>query len=501
MRRLLTVLLLLLAGTARAAFLEGVVVEHRSNRALARTEVTLQGLGEGALSTKALTDSAGQFFFPQLPAGSYLVSASRDGYSRGYFGQRSPNEPGRLIELGADAAFVAEIQLYKLGVITGQVTDENGIGVQDYEVFAYRAGPRLRPFASAHTDDRGVFRLARLPAGKYFVRTGPFRLEDASGRLPTYHARTVLVPEARVALVRLDDEIPLTAMEPLEGKLSRLEGYLLGPYADQEAPAVSVVLANEFGTRTTTAVPGGTFSFEGLGRGDHELWAETVIGRAAYSAYVKFTVSKDAERVNLQLARSPDLNVSCQSAQGGRMLRDQAQGVTVFLRRSGLPESDPREFACGQPATIPAGSWDVAVKVPTDRYWARFPMGKVVAGAYRFAADSGRYPWLSVTIGNSPGKVGGIVKAGGVPVPGAPVYLRPNDEELRARIGGLRLERTGADGKFSFAGVPPGRYQAFSTFEFIDFQESEARAGGAAVTVSEGGAAEIELALLEPEPL
>ena len=135
------------AGTVR-----GVVVEHASGRALARSLVRLDPLPGSAPGVKPVAIRAGrvgQFLFPSVAAGSYLLTAVRDGYFPAGFGQRLPAGRGRPIEVTGDSSLFAELRLRHKGVITGRVLDENGVVVAKH----FRKAP---PEASV-----GLLRSAR----------------------------------------------------------------------------------------------------------------------------------------------------------------------------------------------------------------------------------------------------------------------------------------------------------------------------------------------------
>src|SRR5579863_562184 len=99
-------LFLLLAVTSlRAAVIRGSVVENLTGNALARALVTAQVIGgssEAAVSART-TDSGG-FEFGPLPAGAYIVRASRRGFLPMEFGQRQWNSAGTPVVLEKDAA-------------------------------------------------------------------------------------------------------------------------------------------------------------------------------------------------------------------------------------------------------------------------------------------------------------------------------------------------------------------------------------------------------------
>jgi len=126
---------------------------------------------------KALTDSDGRYRFEALPAGKYhiapsaltLVSAERDG--------------GKELTV-AEAATVEDINfsLSRGGVITGKVTDSEGNPVIAEEI-SLKQVDTAKPGASLsrregrmyYTDDRGIYRIFGLAAGRYVVSAGSAR--------------------------------------------------------------------------------------------------------------------------------------------------------------------------------------------------------------------------------------------------------------------------------------------------------------------------------------
>jgi hypothetical protein len=75
---------------------------------------------------------------------------------------------GSPIILDAGARFVAELHLSRLGVLTGQIRDENGVGIENHPVLAYRDGRRPSSRNSS-TDDR-VSSGFGLEPGRYHAR-------------------------------------------------------------------------------------------------------------------------------------------------------------------------------------------------------------------------------------------------------------------------------------------------------------------------------------------
>src|SRR4029453_1190108 len=138
--------LLAAAVCVEAGTIQGVVLEQASGRPLARTIVRLDpvpGVSRApSLSTRA--GRSGQFVFPAVVPGFYLLVAVRDGYFPAAYGQRLPIGRGTPIQVTAESDLFAELRLRHKGAITGRVLDENGVARAGVSVLAYRARLPLR---------------------------------------------------------------------------------------------------------------------------------------------------------------------------------------------------------------------------------------------------------------------------------------------------------------------------------------------------------------------
>ncbi len=162
--------------------LAGVVTTlEESPRPLRRAVVTLSG-GALAANIQTVTDDTGRFVFAELPAGRYTLSAGKPAYVRAYYGSRRPGRgPATPIAI-ADGQRVTDIRIALLrgAAIEGVVVDQNGVPQASAQVTVLRPaivnGERrlvnadtARPWAT--TDDRGWYRHYGLPPGDYTVRS------------------------------------------------------------------------------------------------------------------------------------------------------------------------------------------------------------------------------------------------------------------------------------------------------------------------------------------
>ena len=161
-------------GTASVS---GVVVVAGGGQPARKTRVTLSGVElRGGRSTT--TDDQGRFSFTALPAGRYSLSANKPGHLSVSYGQRRPGLQGTQIQLSDGQKFQAQLQMPRASVITGTVLDENGEATPNTPVRALRyvtqAGRRtLQSTGSGSTDDRGIYRMFGLQPGEYVVCATP----------------------------------------------------------------------------------------------------------------------------------------------------------------------------------------------------------------------------------------------------------------------------------------------------------------------------------------
>src|SRR6185436_2394871 len=73
-----------------------------------------------------------------------------------------------------DKLLTLEVKMVRQGIVAGRVTDRDGEAIPNMQVrvsrYQYSGGKRQMVMAgNATTDDRGDFRVANLPPGRYFV--------------------------------------------------------------------------------------------------------------------------------------------------------------------------------------------------------------------------------------------------------------------------------------------------------------------------------------------
>ncbi len=468
--------------------LQGSVVDNRSGRPLARARVTIEGPGSGPAGNSVWSDSGGRFVFTGLPAGAFLVSAQRASYATAKYGQRDWKSPGTPIVLEAEGSFSAELRLRKLGSVSGEVLDENRTPMLGIPVYAFLGGSRPKLQATAQTDDRGMFRIAGLTPGRYYIRTATRRLEDGTGLLPTFFGQSASLSEARAVQIALEEELGGIVITPLAGMLSTIRGNLSG------SSSAVVNLFGDTGKRETSTGIDGVFQFDQVAPGPYQLLAEGSLAGHAVTAWQRIQVAKDVEQVTLELAAAPSIRLHCVEKHGDEL---DTRGISVFLRRKEPAEENPYRMNCGDTVALTPGLWELAASTPPRLYVDSVRAGRQGKLAQEIELRPAAVEDMLVTFSAKPATLKGAVKTpDGGPAIGAPVYANPLDPELRSRLGGVRSVRSDEQGGFLIGGLPPGRYEVFASFAIRDVEDADWSPGkGHPVTIEEGGEESVELTL------
>lgn len=250
-----------------------------------------------------LTDPKGRFSFTQVPAGEMFVTAEKDGYFDGGYGQRRPTGLPLLFSLPYGQIMPnMKIEVYRGSTITGSVRDEAGEPIIGAHVFAARRQFKLGEWQyagidSEDTDDQGAFRIFGLMPGEYLVSVGMAPVApDPQGEsqpadrdkpsifprmyYPQAPDRTIALPVLLAAGdVRYGVNFTLPAVTT-----RRIVGRLIGPPAAIENQAVKLVPMdaawNTDVAGSTISQSDGTFVFDTVPEGQYRLQAGNVAARS-----------------------------------------------------------------------------------------------------------------------------------------------------------------------------------------------------------------------------
>lgn len=273
------------------AVIRGSVVAAESGRPVRWATVTLSAPARRQTRT-AITDDQGLYQFSGVPAGSYTVSASKQGYLSIAHGQRRPAEPGRPFDL-VDKQVLEKLTLAlpRGGAISGRLYDERGEAVVNLTVSALRrqfVNGRTEYRAAANpvtTNDLGEYRIYGLEPGRYVISATmrfPAGTTEApsSGLAPTYFPGTTDAAQARVVDIHLGETVSNTDIEMTAVRTARLQGTVTDtegrPLAGANLNLIRLGASNPQGVSFVTARPDGSFVFTAIPPGKYSIDATSL---------------------------------------------------------------------------------------------------------------------------------------------------------------------------------------------------------------------------------
>jgi hypothetical protein len=242
----------------------------------------------------ATSDNDGRYSFSELPAGRYVIRASKGGFVTFAFGQKAINQPVPPVILGnGESLSGLNIVLPRGSAVTGRVTDEFGDPILQAQVQAMRlqyqadGERRLMPAgANAMTDDLGQFRLFGLAPGEYVIgaSTRPQfapplpnvqQAEPEEGYAPTFYPGTTNPTEAQPMTVGLGQELTVH-IQLVSSRLARISGVIVDSQGRPAGPGTPIMFrqAATVGgmiTRPANVAPDGVFTISGVPPGDYVL--------------------------------------------------------------------------------------------------------------------------------------------------------------------------------------------------------------------------------------
>ena len=239
---------------------------------------------------KATTDHDGYFRFPKLAAGSYSLMAAAPAFVQ------ADRDSGKLksVLVGEDEKVEGiNFALVRGGVITGRVTDADGRPVVEQQVNIYPAEMynqqvqrQIYATGNAQTDDRGIYRVFGLLAGRYKVAVG--RSDDElnvtynQGRNISY--KQVFYPDAtdqaKATIVEVTEGSEANNIDITVGRVVQMfsaSGQLVDE-SGQPVPNLRLGLQRQLGQRTEfinsfgMANSRGEFVLEGLVPGKYSVF-------------------------------------------------------------------------------------------------------------------------------------------------------------------------------------------------------------------------------------
>jgi uncharacterized protein (DUF2141 family) len=467
---------LLLQAPPSSGAIEGFVVRAGTNPSVVLVNARLELAGPDGTAVSR-TDSAGHFAFSGLPAGSYRLRITKDGYVRQEYRQVGLDKPGPPLSLKAGQRVDSILfRMEPAASIVGVIRDSNETRIPGMVVQALKRGfdargnPSLRLLASTVADDLGQYRLIWLDPGEYFVSATPplppppgTQIVDAY--IPTYFPGFVELDEAKP--VRLEygrDAVGIDFRVRRLGAMA-LWGYVtsmqLGPVSTTlffVPPEDSTGVARYAGK---SAVPSGSYAISGVVPGSYLVSA--TVGNETGNIRVRVKNNPNPLRIDLRIG--PGITVP------GRIFSDtpvDLKNARIHLSEvdPALPEAALATIAATGEFAVPAvqpGSYIVQVDGLTgDQYLKSSVFNGTDALENPISVAYPASPELQIQIASDSGRItGSVYDKNDALFPNSEVILVPTSVS-RFRFDRYRTAVTGDDGQFSIRGIAPGDYKLFA---------------------------------------
>lgn len=517
--------------------ISGVVTRSDTNQPIPNVTIRLirweGGLGQQIPPVR--TDSEGRFKVEGLRAGDYGMIFTAETFVTLEWGQKRPLETARRLQLLDGQIFDrADMTLPPTAAIEGRVIDEfgdpaPGITVQPARVQFVAGKNRLLPMGaqSQPTDDLGRFRIFNLSPSDYYLvaLSGQFAgPEEAAGFAVTYFPGTAVPMDAKPVAVGVGQDVTglVFQMAPAEmwtisgvavdelGKPTRAT-LMLTPTSggDVRATIMARLQSGPDGSFVIRNVPAGSYALQGFGR------QVASGGSLSSSAFGALQLTVDGDQPNLTLRITPGATLR------GRILLEGPATPPVPARIRVFPQ--PVNFATGPvvgggpPESVISSDWTFETKnmngsrvinaLAGSPGWALKRVernGKDITDQ-PIDFGAGDVDGVEVTLTSNVATVTGLVTDGGKPATDCIVLLFAEDATKWAFPSRfMTAARLDAKGSFTASGLLAGSYLAIAVppMQGQDWQNpvtlEQYRGLATAVTVPEGGKANVALRLIRP---
>lgn len=456
-------------------------VLRKDGAPLPKATVSLLPEARGAEVRAVRVNSSGVFEFAEVAPGRYRLAAERNGFVRQTYGQRGGG-PGVTLDIQPGQRLTdIELRLERAGVISGNVTDEDGEPVEGVQVFAQRvrfvAGgfQRINNARTARTDDLGNYRLPSLAPGYYFVRAAG-RAEGsvsiggppaAISYAPTYFPGVPTRDEAQKVQVRAGAESPRIDLRVRTAATYTISGIIVDATAGTSPRRYSFGFSSGGGTALrSTDRNDGTFELRGIEPGEY-----TILGVVnpesgpSRRGYRKVFVSDSDVRVVIEIGRTAELR--------GRVRRDHQDSISLAglsLQLAADDESSVSSFtqikedATFQAEGVPEGEYRIDLSGRTDDVYLQqitcggqdYTNRKIALVADQVVDD------CEVVLARDGATLNAFVADSEKPAQGVVVVAVPQSGELRRRARNTVTGQTDVNGFAALRGLIPGEYYVFA---------------------------------------
>jgi protocatechuate 3,4-dioxygenase beta subunit len=479
-------------AAVQSSHISGKVVDARSGQALARCVVEITPTDNHSPSVSFETGDDGRFDFAGVAFGKYELSAAKRGYLTQSYQQHE--DFWTAIAVGPD--LISADLLFRLtpqAVFYGTVIDESGEPVRRAQVHVYEDRERdgIRSTQQRQmviTDDRGMYEVANVPPGNYFLSVsaqpwyaGPGNRLHSPAHLDIAQP-AVVNPALDVAYpttfypnaIESDDAIPIPIRggERIEANMTlnaqhalRLQLHL----AIAADGGVGVSMAhNVFGQlepmyTSTETNNQGDVEIGGVIPGQYEVTVTHSLGRSQpESSHFTANIADGATEL------AADNDVSEVTVSGKVTSLDSKvrfAGISLAAshpqRSYFAPLNDAGEFS----VQVPPGEYQVVSQIP-QMYFASVASPDTPVKGGMIEVKAGAAPKLEIVAGNGYGQVEGAAQRDGHPAGGVMVLLAPEDAKDNQTL--FRRDQSDSDGTFLLSNIIPGRYRLLAIEEGWD---------------------------------
>ena len=464
------------------ASLSGQVLSAQTGEPLKGASVQLTTMVEQRLETQAAVSEAdGSFSFQHLRPGAYGLFVQKAGYE-----PRGLPRPVPLAENQARSG--VDIKINRYAVMTGRITDSEGLPVAGATVEAgvlrWRNGRRiLIRAATGSTDDRGVYRLAGLAAGRYVLGASVPPDDSPRGEIDLGSARVFypMAPRAsEAAPLQLsygqelsDVNLVLRPLPAFSVSGVVADAQTAGPCRACVIRADNLEESYRFSQPQSGVAADGSYRIRGLAPGSYRITAEkSAAGRRLVSSRTIQITNRDIHDVHLLAGVERGIA-------GRVVLESQPPAVRKDAPQSNMEVvlATPDGIGPAESSPVsPDGAFRIAslsgephrIRVqglPEGAFLRSARLSGQDLGAPEFdVPDEGSPGTLELFVSFDSGKLTGRVQppeADGAPgAVTAAVALFPADNQS-PYLTSLRAG-TRSDGSFTLSGIPPGSYTAFA---------------------------------------
>jgi protocatechuate 3,4-dioxygenase beta subunit len=515
----------------RYASIIGAVLDDATGAPVARAVVKLQTQAAEPSDAVAWTDDRGAFSFSRVPPGRYILSARRDGYEMTRFGTVAREQPPEVLSLASGEERRIALRMRPVGSISGTVSDTDGDPLPGVNVSAltpgyYRRKLHYTTTRAAQADNRGRYRIAGLPAGKYILMANPLgtrpaalpevvrgQAEEESRFAPQFYPNADRIAAATPVVLAPGRNLEAFDFHLSPQSVSKVAGKVILPSDAGPNAQVTVMVHPEdeagegFSGGVGASQADGAFEINDLLPGRYAVTANFSAQGRPYRGVEHVEVEHSPVTVTLRL--DPGVELA-----GSVRLEGDAGGEPPHFRVSlvpgdGLPNYGPAPEAEVKPdgsfriPNVLPGVWDIGVEpVPQGGYIKSMRLGDQDVLTEDMLIGPETSEPLRIVISTRGAVVDGAVTgAAGEKAKKAYVLLAPAGRRENVWTF-YRVVPADENGHFEFKGVTPGAYTLYALARMDsnpsqdpDFLKSLGGLGEA-IEVEEGGHVTRELPLI-----